>query len=241
MDLVLTPSRGWRPRPLPATNGDQQETSSNPHFTHWVLRLDGDRHKCTDARLFRHPFSPDPIILEDDSIHEPQGTVVLPFKPGPGNRYNMNIGVMTLSNVLYKPSMQKSEISWPVLEKQGFQLTKIRHPRPEIVAAMPTAFRRGAMHVIRHPNLPGAHLLYAAMFDNDRKRLPILSVNVDVSKWSKGIERGVLGKGADLEGTLAWTQASENSRFEEIVLGRRVRRDGINRATGDEDTTFVIC
>lgn len=223
------------PRPNPSGGGSDEN-----RFTTWVLRLDTNQHKCVDAHLFSQPFSPDPIILEDDSILQPRGTVVLPIKPEPRHHYNLDISVMTISNVLYTPSERNSELSWPVLEKQGFEWKEVRPADATLPIAMPREFTRVRLHAIQHPNLPGVHLLYASRLDGDHSRLSILPVKVDTRRWRRGVESGVLGTAVDMEGTLGWTEASEHSRFEEIVLGQNRRRLGIDRLEGGDDITTVL-
>jgi hypothetical protein len=223
------------PRPNPGGGGSDEN-----RFTNWVLRLDTNQHKCVDPHLFRQPFSPDPIILEDDSILQPRGTVVLPIKPEPRYRYNLDTSVMTISNVLYTPWERNSELSWPVLENQGFELKEVRTPDATLVIKMPREFPGGRLHAIQHPNLPGVHLLYAFRLDGDHNRLLISSARVDMRRWTRGVESGVLGTAVDMEGTLGWTEASGNSRFEEIVLGRNRRRLGIVRLEGEDDITTVL-
>lgn len=226
---TVTPAQ----RPVPSEHGDSAQ------MTRWVLRLDTKQHKCADADLFRQPFSPEPIIMEDDSVQQPTGTVVLPIKPGPQIRYGLDISVMTMSNVLHDPLARTSELSWPVLEKQGFELNQAS-PYDTGSTAMARTFAEGMTYAVQHPNLPGVNLLYASRSENEGGRLLIWPVRVNMERWKAGIEYGVLGRAVDMEGTLAVTQVAGNSRFEAIVHGRtRVDAD-MNIFEGDDDVTILL-
>lgn len=226
---TITPGQ----RPVPSEHGDSAQ------MTRWVLRLDTKQHKCADADLFRQPFSPEPITMEDDSVQQPTGTVVLPIKPGPQTRYGLDISVMTISNVLHDPTARTSEMSWPVLEKQGFELNQTS-PYDTGSTTMARTFAEGMTYAVQHPNLPGVNLLYASRSENERDRLLIWPVRVNMERWKAGIEYGVLGRAVDMEGTLAVTQVAGNSRFQAIVQGRtRVDAD-MNILEGDDDVTILL-
>ncbi|KEF58367.1 uncharacterized protein A1O9_06293 [Exophiala aquamarina CBS 119918] len=229
------------PEPRPYPSGGEDREDGEDIFTTWVLRLDTDQHKCVDEGLFRQPFSPDPIVMENDRILQPRGTVVLPIKPG--RRYNMDMSVMTISNVLYTPRGKHSELSFPVLEKQGFALHETRRPPASILRRLPRAFAKGKFYTLQHDNLPGVYILYACRLDGDPNRLSVLppKPSVDKGNWIEGVQSGVLGRAVDMDGTLGWTEASEHSKFEELVLdplGRR--RADLERIAGEDDITTVL-
>lgn len=177
--------------------------------------------------------------MEDDSIFQPQGTVVLPIKPG--RRYNMDRSVMTVSNALYTPMASESELSFPVLAEQGFTLHETRRPSDSILRGLHRAFAKGRFYTLQHSNLPGVYLLYTCLLDGDTNRLSVMpKLKVNKRKWIEGVQSGVLGRAVDMGGTLGWTEASEHSRFEEIVLDPDRRRAGIDRIPGEDDITTVL-
>jgi len=238
--LPQPPSRPMTPRPStphPRPNPRGGEDGDDC-FTLWVIRLDTDQHRCVDEELFRQPFSPDPIIMEDDSMLQPQGTVVIPIQPR--SRYNMGTSVMTISNTLYTPTARHSELSMPVLQKQGFRLGEIRHADRALLRTLPRGFGSSRLYVLQHDNLPGIDILYAACLDGDRNCLSTGEARVNKRKWIEGVQSGILGRAVDMDGTLGWTEASEHSKFEDLVLDPEHRSAGIDRIPGDEDITTVL-
>jgi hypothetical protein len=199
-------------------------------------------HKCADAHLFRQPFHPESIVTEDDRVIQPKGTVVLPIMPG-RDHWDFGVSVMTLCNVLYTPEAKVSELSWSLLESEGFVLHDLQRHH-EIVRSLPShvwALLRGSK-VIRHPGLPGVDILWCLRKPKDGKLYVgvIADTMVNMKEWKVGIEDGILGKAVDIPGAVAWTQASEHSAFEEIVLGDSRREHGVGRVPGDTDVVFAV-
>ncbi|EXJ72977.1 uncharacterized protein A1O5_04126 [Cladophialophora psammophila CBS 110553] len=137
-------------------------------FTPWILNLTSETHKCADFNLFRHP-RPEPReqppprrggggrdgnatarrgIQQRQQQQQPQdqrrrrrGTVVLPIMPGPRRRIEFDVSVMTLSNVLYTPGAQYSELSWKLLAQQGFTRHILHHDHMHDVTHLSPARR----------------------------------------------------------------------------------------------------
>jgi hypothetical protein len=176
-------------------------------------------------------------MTEDDQVIQPRGIVVLPIMPGRDN-WDLDVSVMTLSNVLYTPTAKTSEVSWPVLESQGFTLHRLKRHH-EIAREIPARLwaQMRDCKIIRHPNLPGVDVLWCLRKPRDGKLYlgVIADGMVDMKAWKEGIEDGVLGKAVDMPGTLGWTQACEHSEFEKIVLGDTHRGTG-----GLRDASFVV-
>ncbi|OAL25805.1 hypothetical protein AYO20_10360 [Fonsecaea nubica] len=139
-DIPLPDSYPYPPTPFPLpTRFPEPPRGSAQHkqsmkFTPWILNLTSKTHKCADVNLFRLPR---PVTREEASRggqrqQDPQnrrrrGTVVLPILPGPKRRVEFDVSVMTLSNVLYTPGARFSELSWKVLERQGFTRHVLHH------------------------------------------------------------------------------------------------------------------
>ncbi|EXJ63955.1 hypothetical protein A1O7_00290 [Cladophialophora yegresii CBS 114405] len=108
------PSSRQRPLNFPAPPLGRTHHRQTIKFTPWILNLSSRAHKCVDRNLFREPR---PGAAGSGG----SGTVVLPILPGPKRRCPFfDVTVMTLSNVEYTPQAEYSELSWPLLQQQGF-------------------------------------------------------------------------------------------------------------------------
>ncbi|OAP57957.1 hypothetical protein AYL99_07047 [Fonsecaea erecta] len=156
-DIPLPDSWPYPPTPYSLqTRFPEPPRGSVPHkqtmkFTPWILNLTSETHKCADLNLFRLPR---PVARgsllggsggssarndrgairlghrqqgHQDPEGRRRGTVVLPIQPGPKRRIEFDISVMTLSDVLYTPGAQYSELSWKVLARQGFTRHVLHH------------------------------------------------------------------------------------------------------------------
>ncbi|KIW24974.1 uncharacterized protein PV07_10650 [Cladophialophora immunda] len=147
-DIPLPDSYPYPPTPLPQPTrfpepprGLAQHTQSMK-FTPWILNLASETHKCADLNLFRLPrrvprestpagSSSGRGVQQGQRQQDPQrrrrGTVVLPIQPGPKRQIEFDVSVMTLSNVLYTPGAEYSELSWKLLAQQGFTRHVLHH------------------------------------------------------------------------------------------------------------------
>jgi len=116
---------------------------------------------------------------------------------------------MTLSPTVHTPGAEYSELSWPVLARQGFT----KHDAVDAASTAAVAIRSGSrqraswpqahrgVSIIRHPNLPGIDILWCG-FDNNMG--PLTRVHnaaiemVDVEMWSAGVRLGIVGRSADM-------------------------------------------
>lgn len=174
------------------------------------------------------------FVRSDNTQHT--GTVVLPILPGPVSRFNFDVSVMTLSQTLFTPNAEYSELSWPVLQAQGFTKHDFHHnhehdstwtdPVHMHTAPCPHTTgdgrRRRASSVIRHPHIPGVDLLWCGY---DEASSPHTFVHmtachmVNVDYWSEGVRLGAVGRAADMDGNVGWVESGEHSLFEMIVQG----------------------
>lgn len=201
-------------------------------FDGWILNAKGDRHKCNDDQLFRHIMIPNARWPEDGTPPEPFGTVVLPILPGIRHPFPYLPSVMTLSNVSFTPGAGYSEMSWPLLRAQGFTITRITDDLHEILTDLPGAFTRNTVYAIWHRALPGVHWFYANEIPGSRDRFGILSLRCNMEVWREGIERGVLGKSAEMQGPFAWTEQSECRAFARTLWDARYRGEEVGKYFG---------
>lgn len=76
---------------------------------------------------------------------------------------------------------------------------------------------------IRHRNMMDVDLLWCR-YDADRSSRTILCTPafgmVDMQSWADGVREGIVGRAADMNGRVAWTEPGEESPLAEILYGR---------------------
>ncbi|KAK5045975.1 hypothetical protein LTR84_008761 [Exophiala bonariae] len=162
--------------------------------------------------------------MKNGSVSGPSGTIVLPIRPNPQVLdKHTTISIMTISNVLYTPTGTRSELSWPVLKRQGFTMKRIHSysrvvknspfgkPEP-VLKGMLDYFVRRKVYAVQHPR-SGANLLYASQLEPDLFELCILPTTFNAGQWEKWVMGSVLQEVVNLRGTYIMTDPQEDDRF----------------------------
>ncbi|RVX76039.1 hypothetical protein B0A52_00396 [Exophiala mesophila] len=181
----------------------------------WILNAKGCEHKCNDHRLFRQIMIPDTRWFEEGTPSRPYGTVVLPILPGIGHQPPYLVSVMTLSNVVFTPEAKYSEMSWPLLQAEGFGMTRIINDMH--LLELPAASAENVVYAIWHRALPGVHWFYTNEIPGHGDKLGVLLPVFAMEDWRRGIAEGKLGTSAEMQGPFAWTEPSECRGFERAV------------------------